>query len=124
MRKLFLVALFCTGLASSALSADESTIFDDGQECMAGDKLLLVPFEIARTYSAQCKELKVDEYGQTYLFRAKERPVLNKAEARLLARIAFYGKPDMAKAACGLLGNKGKAARDFWNKLKKDGVCR
>ena len=104
--------------------AAAQTIFDDGKECMAGDKLLLVPFEIARTYSAQCKQIKVDEYGETYLVRAERVASLNSAEARLIARIAFYGRPAMSVRACAILKGKGRAARDFWNRLKGDGICR
>ena len=58
MRTIALTAFGLFALTLTALSAGDRTIFDDGQECMGGDKLLIVPFEIARTYSAQCKQIK------------------------------------------------------------------
>ncbi|VAW12163.1 hypothetical protein MNBD_ALPHA09-168 [hydrothermal vent metagenome] len=123
MRITALTISWLFALTLTALSAGDRTIFDDGRECMDSDKLLIVPFEIARTYSAQCKQIKVDEYGQSYLNRARERPSLNAAEARLIARIAFYGRPEMAKEACHILGLKGEQAKIFKEQLKRDTIC-
>jgi len=123
MRIFALTISFLLALTLSAQSSGDGTIFDDGRECLDGDKLLLVPFEIARTFSTQCKQIKVDEYGQIYLDRARKTSSLNAAEARLIARVAFYGRPEMAKSACQILGTKGEQARKFEVQLKRDTIC-